>query len=142
MGIHRTSFEGQGPILLEALADDYDDAVELPTITDEEGIERLDWSPLLSILADPNLSKSQRAALFYNSLAEAIANQALVLRRRYPCEGIGLTGGVFQNRRISEQVINKLGSRGVPVYLPMCLPCNDGGLSYGQIVEAAVLFCV
>jgi hydrogenase maturation protein HypF len=142
MGIHRTSFEGQGPMLLEALADDGDEAVKLPMTTDEEGIERLDWSPLLSILADPNLSKSQRAALFHNSLAEAIVNQVLVLRRRYPCEGIGLTGGVFQNRRISEQVINKLGSTGIPVYLPMCLPCNDGGLSYGQIVEATALFCV
>jgi len=133
-GIHHTSFEGQGPMLLEALAEDSDHVVELP-MTTMEGVLRLDWSPLLPLLQDATLSAPYRAALFHNSMAAAIVRQVQVLGERYPFAGVGLTGGVFQNRRLSEAVIDRLTALGIAVYLPTGVPCNDGGLSYGQVIE-------
>ncbi len=47
----------------------------------------------------------------------------------------GLTGGVFQNRRLLELAADGLGRRGFRVLLPERIPCNDGGLSYGQVAE-------
>ena len=133
-GIHRTSFEGQGPMLLEALADDCDQTVELP-ITTVEGILRVDWAPLLPVLQDTTLSIPQRAALFHNSMADAIVRQVQALRQRHPFDAVGLTGGVFQNQRLSESVVDRLTALGIAVYLPTGVPCNDGGLSYGQVIE-------
>jgi hydrogenase maturation protein HypF len=137
-GIHHTSFEGQGPMLLETLADACDQVVELPMAT-VAGVLRVDWSPLLPVLRDATLSLPQRAAVFHNSMAEVIVRQALVLREQYPFDGVGLTGGVFQNRRLSEQVVDKLGALGMATYLPARVPCNDGGLSYGQVIEATIM---
>ncbi len=136
LGIHCTSFEGQGPMLLEALAGKDDDSVTLPLVKDEAGIFRADWAPLLPILRDGKLPPGQRSAIFHNSMADTILHQALTLKEHYPYEGVGLTGGVFQNRLISERAINRLTSMGIPVYLHQTVPCNDGGLSYGQIIAA------
>jgi hydrogenase maturation protein HypF len=47
----------------------------------------------------------------------------------------GLTGGVFQNRRLLELATAGLEQRGFRVLLPERIPCNDGGLSYGQVAE-------
>lgn len=48
---------------------------------------------------------------------------------------VGLTGGVFQNRRLTAAALAGLSTRGFEVLLPVQLPCNDGGLSYGQVAD-------
>lgn len=136
MGLYATSFEGQGPMRLEAVAEARGESLALPLIKDPEGIPRADWSVLLPMLQDSGLSVSRRSALFYNSLAEVIVSQALSLQSDHPYDAVGLTGGVFQNRFVSERVLNRLGDIGIPCYLPSLLPCNDAGLSYGQVIEA------
>ncbi len=134
-GLHHTSFEGQGPMQLEALAEGAGQVVELPLLDDGQ-VLRLDWSPLLPLLQDANLAVAQRAALFHDSMAEAIVQQTLLLRTRYCFDAVGLTGGVFQNRRLGETVVARLQTHGMAVRLPQIVPCNDGGLSYGQVIEA------
>lgn len=138
-GIQYTSFEGQGPMLLETLAGDWNDSVDLPLLTDGEKTLQVDWSPLLSVMRDTARPVAQRAAIFHNSMADCIVNQTLHFRENKAFDGVGLTGGVFQNRKLAERIKTKLESAGVPVYLPLKLPCNDGGLSYGQVVEAAAM---
>jgi len=49
---------------------------------------------------------------------------------------LGLTGGVFQNRILSERILAAAPHEGFTVRLPERLPCNDAGLSFGQIIEA------
>jgi hydrogenase maturation protein HypF len=48
---------------------------------------------------------------------------------------VGLTGGVFQNRLLSELAGERLAARGCRVLLAESVPCNDGGLSYGQVAD-------
>jgi hydrogenase maturation protein HypF len=48
-----------------------------------------------------------------------------------------LSGGVFQNRLLTETAGRGLQKEGFAVYLPVRVPCNDGGLSFGQVVEFA-----
>ncbi|NJN48230.1 MAG: carbamoyltransferase HypF, partial [Candidatus Competibacteraceae bacterium] len=140
MGIHQCSFEGQGPMQLEALADgcrDCDDSIEMPLSLDEAKVLRWDWSVLLPLLTDQHASPAYRAAVFHNSLADVAIQQALSIREQYPFTAVGLTGGVFQNRWLAERIVTRLSERGIPVYLPAKTPCNDGGLSFGQIIEWA-----
>ena len=69
------------------------------------------------------------------SLADGIVQIAARLRDQSGTSVVGLTGGVFQNRRLVEAAMAGLSSRGFEVLLPVQLPCNDGGLSYGQVAD-------
>ncbi len=132
---HEASFEGQGPMLLETAADITLPPPALPLAKDQEGLLRLDWAPLLPILLNASLTPSQRAGLLHTTLARAIIEQAELARTEHGIIDIGLTGGVFQNRLLSEMVHDGLNAKGFRVHLAERLPCNDGGLCFGQIVE-------
>jgi len=45
---------------------------------------------------------------------------------------IALSGGVFQNRYLTEKVRNDLLAEGLAVYGNELVPCNDAGISLGQ----------
>ncbi len=131
----QASFEGQAPSYLEAACDSAGDVVALP-LSRSHGIWRSDWEPLLAPLQDEGRSVPQRAALFHASLARALVDQAIALRREHGIDRLGLTGGVFQNRILSETVQSMAAAEGFAVSIPQLLPCNDAGLSFGQLVEA------
>jgi hydrogenase maturation protein HypF len=63
--------------------------------------------------------------------------QARALRDEYGAFRLGLTGGVFQNRLLCELVLAGAKRDGFSASMPERLPCNDAGLSFGQIVEAS-----
>jgi hydrogenase maturation protein HypF len=52
---------------------------------------------------------------------------------------IGLSGGVFQNRVLTERAQALLMDEGFEVLIPQRLPVNDAGISYGQLIEAAAV---
>ena len=136
--LHNASFSGQGPMLLEAAAGNTDATpIVLDCIPDESGVLRTDWAPLVPMLLDTNLSIAQRAACFHTSLAHALRDQARQIRNCHGDFAIGLGGGVFQNRLLTAQIIALLDIDGFRVYLPEKIPVNDGGLSFGQIIEVA-----
>ena len=134
LGVERTSYEGQGPMLLESAAAPDGEAVPLPLEQDGE-VLRIDWAPLLPLLQDENRSAAARAGAFHESLARAIAAQATALAWTHRFDAVGLAGGVFQNRILSERVTALLTAQGMPVHQPQRLPANDGGLAFGQLVE-------
>jgi hydrogenase maturation protein HypF len=96
----------------------------------------MDWEPLLPMLLDQSRSRECRAGIFHESLARAITTQVATLAQSEPFEAVGLTGGVFQNRVLAERVIALLSEDGVPTHLPSGIPANDGGLAFGQLIEA------
>jgi hydrogenase maturation protein HypF len=132
-----TSFEAQGPMLLESLCHSAAPAIELPLNEDASGLLRSDWQPLLEILADQTLSRETRAEKFHSSVATLILRQAQSVRQQHAVDQVGLSGGVFQNRVLTEQTLALLRQHGFEVYLPSELPCNDAALSFGQAAEIA-----
>jgi len=130
------SFEGEGPMRLEDAAAGADgQATELPLDRDPAGIWRSDWAPLLPMLTDTTRPLAERAASFHLSLAQALVDQAQQLREQSGIRSVGLSGGVFQNRVLAEAAISRLEAAGFKVHLPRCVPVNDAGLSFGQIIE-------
>jgi hydrogenase maturation protein HypF len=130
------SFEGEGPMRLEAVAEGMQgEAVTLPLTRDASGIWRSDWEPLLAGLADGTRPVAERAAGFHLSLAQALVDQAQQLRAQTGIATVGLTGGVFQNRVLAEAAIRLLQGAGFGVHLPRRIPVNDAGLSLGQVIE-------
>jgi hydrogenase maturation protein HypF len=136
--LHYASFEGQGPMRLEAVCTDSTTWIDLPLQQNSAGLWQTDWAPLLDYLLDNRLSVAERATGFHNSLAFALVAQAQQIRADYAIGQVGLCGGVFQNRYLTEKSVKLLNNQGFTVYLPQQLPGNDAGISFGQIIEVAV----
>jgi hydrogenase maturation protein HypF len=136
------TFEGQAAAALEFAADPEERGAYPFVIGAGRGAPAVvDWRPavarLLSDLAG-GVPCAAIAARFHNGLAAAIAAVA---------HGVGehrvaLTGGCFQNRRLTEGATQRLRARGHEVLLHRQVPPNDGGVSLGQAaVAAARLAC-
>jgi hydrogenase maturation protein HypF len=138
--VQHARHEAEGPMAVEAIAatdPSTEDAVVLPLELRADGIWQADWAPLVALLLDEARSPGRRAAAFQASLVLALVDQATALRQAHGEFAIGLAGGVFQNRRLSELSLRALNEAGFRAYLPAGVPCNDAGLSFGQVVEAA-----
>ncbi|MGC2049453.1 MAG: carbamoyltransferase HypF [Gallionella sp.] len=135
--IDSASYEGQGPMLLEAVAQGRVEAIALPLHEDENGLLIADWTPLLHALRRDEVPVARRAMQFHLSLAHSIVAKAQHINARTPFDAVGLTGGVFQNKLLAELAMQQLTAAGFETYLPQQVPCNDGGLALGQLIEAA-----
>ena len=137
-------YEGQAAAEFEALAaSGTDDAYRFALVA-EAGMLVIEPRPMwLALLDDiaaavpvPVLS-----ARFHAGLAIAIDATVAALRQADPeaaaTNRIALTGGVFQNRILLEQVIERLAARGLTVLTHRDIPANDGGLALGQAAVAA-----
>ena len=138
------TYEGQAPMLLESLCDDAAAAggavcIPLPLARDSAGIWRTDWAPLLPMLLDGQSGAAERAALFHTSLAHALCDQAVAVREETSVARVGLSGGVFQNRVLTEQAQSLLLTEGFEVLIAQQLPPNDAAISFGQLVEAIAI---
>jgi hydrogenase maturation protein HypF len=130
------SFEGEGPMQLEAAAaSSQGEVLALPLQRDPLGLWRTDWTPLLPLLADTGRPVAERASSFHLSLAQALVEQAEKLRAQTGIRSVGLTGGVFQNRVLAQAAIDRLEAAGFKIHLPQRVPVNDAGLSFGQVIE-------
>jgi hydrogenase maturation protein HypF len=123
----RTSFEGQAAMELEFAAE-RDGAAYGATTTD--------WGPLVrQIVADvrAGVPRAQIAARFHASLVAII----VAVARRSADRKVLLTGGCFQNRRLSELAIAALRDAGFEPYWHGRVPPNDGGIALGQVFATA-----
>ncbi len=134
LDVHETSYEGEGPMQLEAAAVGDGPVVPLPLVSADD-VLRIDWQPLLPMLLDKQLTTAERASGFHVSLAAAIAQLAVKLRGSHRIDRVGLTGGVFQNARLAAATVAALVAQDFDAVLPAALPCNDAGLSFGQVIE-------
>jgi len=134
-----TSFEGQAAMYLEQLAS-HGQHPGLRLALHFDGAKWCsDWSPLLPLLNNDKLSRTDRAYAFHATLANALIDQADHIRRQHGDFALGLCGGVFQNKLLCELVSAACAKRGWPLFLPRQIPLNDGGLCYGQVIEALAL---
>ncbi len=133
------SYEGEGPMRLEALCGtpphDFMAPIALPLGRDADGVWRSDWAPLLPVLQDADRAPSSRAAMFHATLAQALCDQALAVRAQTGVRRVGLGGGVFQNRVLTERAAALLRAADFDVLVPQYLPVNDAAISFGQIIE-------
>jgi hydrogenase maturation protein HypF len=121
-------FEGQAAMLLEN---------EIGSLRTEEAypLAAGDWAPLIAeILRDKRegLPVPRIAARFHN----ALVNWILEVAAKSELKQIVLSGGVFQNRYLTEGTAAMLESLGFVVHTHRQVPPNDGGIALGQVVMA------
>lgn len=136
---NKITYEGQAAIELEAIAD-----VEDEKIYDYE-IENSNEDYIIStknimknILEDieENVDIKIIAKRFHNTVIDFSVSMCKLLREKYTISSAALSGGVFQNEIILTGLYNKLLKENFNVYIHKDIPCNDGGISLGQIVIA------
>jgi hydrogenase maturation protein HypF len=96
----------------------------------------VDWEPALGeALVDlqAGVPAAQISAAFHDGLAIAIADVAVRAGQRT----VALTGGCFQNARLTESAVAALRAAGLDAVWHRRVPPNDGGLALGQAVWAA-----
>lgn len=82
------------------------------------------------------IDKKIMAAKFHNTVAEFTLNLCGKIRKNSGINKIALSGGVFQNKYLTEKVVSLLEDKGFKVYTQRKVPPNDGGISLGQAVVA------
>jgi len=137
-GLRQTSrFEGEAAMALEFAADDGTAAqgypFELQAAVD--GAWVIDWRPMLrGVLTD--LAAGQTAGLVAARFHNGLAALAVAVAARAGKTDVVLTGGCFQNRRLTEALHRRLTDDGFRVHLHRRVPPNDGGIAVGQVVAA------
>lgn len=136
----RNSFDGQAGMALEALAETVEDAALLPCHLQPGVPFQLDPTPLLRGLLQRQQVGESPASLawaFHASLATAVVEGCELIRKETGFDRVALSGGVFQNRLLTELVYTFLAKSHFSVFIHRLVPPNDGGIALGQAVIAA-----
>lgn len=136
VGLRQTSsFEGQAAMDLEftrqgGVADAYSFVVTAtaPIV--------VDWEPAIREVLD-DVAAGENAGLvsakFHNGLVEAAVDVA----KKIGESKVVLSGGCFQNRYLTERIVDRLREENSLPYWHQRIPPNDGGISAGQCVAAS-----
>lgn len=138
---NQVSYEGQAALELEMLIDasGADEPAYSFALAEVEGMVKIDPSPMIKqLVADlaDDVSAAKISARFHNGLAQMILAACLKITAERGHLPVALSGGVFQNRYLTELTAKLLRQAGFDVLLHRQVPPNDGGLSLGQAAIA------
>jgi hydrogenase maturation protein HypF len=126
------TFEGQAAIWLEQLARcaPLTEPYPFPFIDSE-----LDFHPLLLAVAQDRVhgrDVRETARSFHRGIAQGLCDALNVIARSHGLDTVVLSGGVFQNELLLEDLKSLLMNGSLQVWTNHEVPANDGGISLGQ----------
>lgn len=140
----RVTYEGQAAIRLEAAARTGEGGgahLSFEMATRGE-LLMVDWTPTVARLLERPPSTDTRAELamaFHRAVARAGLEMARHGREVSDKRDVVLTGGVFMNQILAEDLRHRLEADGFRVWTHLDFPPNDGGLTLGQATIAGGL---
>ena len=129
--------EGHAAMMLESWAAEASgekmpgDAYEW-VMHEEEGLLELDWRPLMKSV-DEDLLEGVSRGCIARKFHESLVNLVFDVAERFCLDRLVLGGGCFQNAFLLEGLAGMAQSRRCQLALPQRVPCNDGGISLGQV---------
>ena len=130
------TFEAEGPMRLEAVADKRNKASY--TVTISEGIWQLE--PLVQELMKDIENKKDIglvSAKLHNAVAGFAIQSVIAATKESGIKKVALSGGSFQNKILAEKIIKSLEKKNFTTFMHAQAPPNDGGISLGQLAVAA-----
>jgi hydrogenase maturation protein HypF len=131
------TFEGQAAIWLEQQARSVSNADPYPFPMHDGN---LDFRPLLEAVIHDRVRGRAISAIarsFHRGVAKGLAEAVKHLCGSRAIDTIVLSGGVFQNDLLLEDIRSLLEHEGLTVWTNHVVPPNDGGISFGQAALAA-----
>jgi len=139
LGIKYTStYEGEPAIALESVAIPVDGEYSFELVL-TEGKWVIDTkNTVREIVKDIKNKKNigEIAGKFHNTVISFSLKLCIMFREKRDINKVALSGGVFQNEYLLEGLCRKLLEKGFEVYTHKKVPCNDGGISLGQLAVA------
>jgi len=139
-------YEGQAAEILEnyaaSVGNQTDIILQFDIIKEDNGKILIDWRPVIREIMHEMQNKTDIASIalaFHNALAEMVLNVCQELSAIHNIRTVALSGGCFQNKLLLSKSLELLQSAGFLVLLNKNIPCNDGGLAYGQLAAAAAM---
>ena len=139
-----SSYDGEAAIKLSELVDSQSrqETIYPFGFFHEHDLLSFDFGTMLKHIANDRLcgiSAKEISLKFHETIVQAIVSGMEQLKResRKDTSSVVLSGGSFHNRYLLSRVKEELTIRGFEVYSHRKIPCNDGGLSYGQLIVAA-----
>lgn len=130
--------QAQAAILLEQIADEeFEECYEYEIINKTLMFDSM-ISSILKDLKD-HVERSRIASRFHNTLTRVLFEQTKYFLAEKKATKVVISGGCFQNKRLTTQLMRMFGKEEIDLYVPGKIPCNDGGIAVGQIAIAAAL---
>lgn len=134
----RITFDGQAAMALEGIAEG--GRLSAPfSVEQREGCFILDWRPAVRWVMEnrDTMGKEIIAGAVHTGLAHGVAEICARLAEKTGVQDVVLSGGVWQNRRLTATVKFLLGKKGLNPLLHRLVPPNDECVSVGQVAIGA-----
>jgi hydrogenase maturation protein HypF len=86
---------------------------------------------------DNNVLPSEISTKFHNTVIRVTFNAIKKIQAETGINKVILSGGTFQNKYVSENLLSLLLQTGIKAFMPRQVPVNDGGIALGQLAIAA-----
>ncbi len=130
------TFEAEGPMRLEALADRK--VFDSYPVLIEEGVWKLEplTHELIKDIEDKR-SVGFISAKLHHAVVEFANQSTTIATKENNLKKVILSGGSFQNRILAEKIMISLKYKKLITFMNSQVPPNDGGVSLGQMAVAA-----
>jgi hydrogenase maturation protein HypF len=132
---HVSTFEAEAPMRLENIANSKEKGRYSYEIKNEISFD-LTFKEIISDIQS-GITPGIISGKFHNTIASATCDKVFEIAGMSGLKKIVLSGGVFQNKILSEKIVKKLNGQGLDVFTHSEIPANDGGISLGQLIIAA-----
>lgn len=141
----KSTYDGEAAIKLGELASYVETIMPYSyDLINDRKLLTINYMKMLQEIADDILNGIDLESIstrFHETIVTSIAQLMLRLNENDPkrAKQVVLSGGSFHNRYLRERLSKVLHDQGFKVYNHQKVPCNDGGLSYGQLLVAAAV---
>ena len=104
----------------------------------------LDPTPMARAALDDLMAGRPVAAIaadVHFAAAQAVCDASIQIARRSGIRNVALSGGVFMNRLLLGEALQRLRAEGLRPLVPSAVPVNDGCIAYGQAAVARARLC-
>lgn len=140
------AYEGQNAEFLEekaySVANTTEKSYKFAIIESESNLYVIDWRPLFAELMQDisrGADKDLLAYAFHQAVIKLVSELAERICASKGIGSIALSGGCFQNEILLNGCMRALQAKGYAVYTNELIPCNDGGIAYGQLAAAIAI---
>ena len=133
------TFEGEAAITLENISDEKNDETYEFEIKKYEGKLILDFNNIIKGIIsdiDNKVNNGIIARKFHNTIIKSTIEMVLYIREETNINTVVVSGGVFQNEILFKGVVKGLEEYKFNVVTHKIIPCNDSGVSLGQLIIA------
>lgn len=131
----KSRFHAEAPMRLESIIDS-----KISNTYPFVHKETISFEPMIKeIVSDivNNKSAGYISACFHNTIAKVITDTVKDISSERSIKKVALSGGIFQNKYLTEKVENDLSKHGLQIYSNSKIPTNDAGIALGQLIIGA-----